>query len=81
MRNNSNTNHVLPEKFLRFPVYVKSARRTDIPVHLPAVQNLQPLLFRTWPAWADVFMSGAVMAGLAINAVRWHLKETMEVLA
>lgn len=43
--------------------------------------GLQPLLFRTWPALADVFMSGTVMAGLAINAVRWHIKETMEGLA
>ena len=43
--------------------------------------GLQPLLFRTWPAWADVFMSFAVLAGMVINAVRWHLKDTMEGLA
>lgn len=43
--------------------------------------GLQPLLFSTWPAWADVFMIGTVTAGLAINAVRWHLKDTMEGLA
>ncbi len=43
--------------------------------------GLQPLLFSTWPAWADVFMSAAVLAGMVINAVRWHIKETMEGLA
>lgn len=43
--------------------------------------GMQPALFSTWPAWADVFMSGAVMAGLAINAVRWHLKDTTKGLA
>ena len=43
--------------------------------------GLQPLLFRSWPAWADVFMSFAVLAGMVINAVRWHIKDTMEGLA
>ena len=43
--------------------------------------GLQPVLFSTWPAWADAFMSAAVLAGLAINAARWHFKETMEGLA
>ena len=43
--------------------------------------GLQPVLFSTWPAWADVFMSFAVLAGMAINAVRWHIKDTMEGLA
>lgn len=43
--------------------------------------GLQPVLFSTWPAWADVFMSFAVLAGMVINAVRWHLKDTMEGLA
>ena len=43
--------------------------------------GLQPLLFRTWPAWADVFMSAAVLAGMVINVVRWHIKDTMEGLA
>ena len=43
--------------------------------------GLQPLLFRTWPALADVFMSAAVLAGMVINVVRWHIKDTMEGLA
>ena len=43
--------------------------------------GLQPVLFSTWPAWADVFMSFAVLSGMVINAVRWHLKDTMEGLA
>ena len=43
--------------------------------------GLQPVLFSTWPAWADVFMSFAMLAGMVINAVRWHIKETMEGLA
>ena len=43
--------------------------------------GLQPVLFSTWPTWADAFMSAAVLAGLAINAARWHFKETMEGLA
>jgi len=43
--------------------------------------GLQPVLFSTWPAWADVFMSFAVLAGSVINAVRWHIKDTMEGLA
>jgi len=40
--------------------------------------GLQPLLFRTWPAWADVFMSAAVLFGLTINAWRWRLQERRE---
>lgn len=43
--------------------------------------GLQPVLFSTWPAWADVFMSAAVLAGMVINVVRWHIKDTMEGLA
>ena len=43
--------------------------------------GLQPLLFSTWPAWADVFMGFTVLFGMAINAVRWHIKEQLEGLA
>jgi hypothetical protein len=43
--------------------------------------GLQPVLFRSWPAWADVAMSAAVLAGLLINAWRWRRKERLEGLA
>lgn len=40
--------------------------------------GLQPVLFSTWPAWADVFSSVTVMGYLAVSALRWRIKERLE---
>ena len=37
--------------------------------------GLQPVLFSTWPAWADVFSSFTVMGYLAVSAIRWRIKD------
>ena len=34
--------------------------------------GLQPVLWGSWPDWATVFFAGCVLAGLAINVVRWY---------
>ena len=34
--------------------------------------GLQPVLFSTWPAWADVFMSAAVCLWLGLSSRRVH---------
>lgn len=34
--------------------------------------GLQPLLWGSWPTVGTVLFAGSVLAGLAINVVRWH---------
>lgn len=34
--------------------------------------GLQPLLWGAWPTVGAVLFAGCVLAGLAINVVRWH---------
>jgi drug/metabolite transporter (DMT)-like permease len=34
--------------------------------------GFQPVLFGDWPTVGTVLLAGGVLAGLAINVVRWH---------
>lgn len=52
--------------------YLTARLRYTLLLGAAVASGLQPLLWNQWPSIADATFSGAVLAGLIINVLRWR---------